>query len=343
MLFSNSKCPLPALVEWCKALRFSIGAGLDPIRVFKQQGKSGPRPLRALAQELSKKLGKGSSLEDALDPHRDKFPPLFVELVAVGEQTGRLEDTFAELEEYYDAALTTQRSFRAQLMYPAIQFVAAIFVVAGLIFVLGMLNSQLDPIGFGLTGMRGALVFLCGAFGFVGAVLLLLKYAANSVRFRARMEGALLMVPGWGPALLTFAVLRFAVALRMCAEAGLRAETTLHYCFRATCNSRFQAGEARAVAVAKRGSELCDAVEASGAPFPPEFRETLLVGEETGNTSEAMARLSDRLREDGERQMKAAAQLTSYLIYGMVAVMIIFFIYRIASSVFGAVGAAAGG
>ena len=99
MLFSSSKCPLPALVAWCRALRYSLSAGLDPVKVFKQQAKSGPRPLRALAGELAGKLAAGESLEDALEPHRNKFPPLFVELVAVGEQTGRLEDTFQELEE----------------------------------------------------------------------------------------------------------------------------------------------------------------------------------------------------------------------------------------------------
>ncbi len=349
MLFSSSKCPLPALVEWCRTLRFSLSAGLDPIKIFKQQGKSGPRALRALAKEFSEKLSKGSSLEDALEPHRDKFPPLFVELVAVGEQTGRLEDTFQELEEYYSSALTTQRNFRSAMMYPAIQYCAAVLIISGLIFVLGMLESkdssgkEMDPIGLGLTGTSGALTFLfCGA-AFAGGILFVLKVAAENVRFRARLEGMFLIVPGWGPALLAFAVLRFAVALRMCAEAGLRAETTLHYCFRATCNARFQSGEARAVEVAKRGGELLEAIDASRAPFPAEFRETLMVGEETGNTSETMERLANRYREDAERKMKVAAQFTGYAVYAMVAIMIIFFIFRIASVYIGAVSNAAGG
>ena len=137
-------------------------------------------------------------------------------------------------------------------------------------------------------------------------------------------------------------MLRFAVALRMCLEAGLRAELTLHYCFRATANAAFQRGEARAVEVVKRGGELNDALWASGAPFPPEFRDILETGEETGNTSEVMERLAARLREDAERKMKMAAQVTGYMIYAMVAIMIIFFIFRIASSAFGAVNAAAG-
>src|SRR5262249_7365325 len=134
MLFSSSKCPLPALVAWCRALKHSIGAGLDPIKIFRQQAKSGPRALRPLAAELSDKLSKGSSLEDALEPHRGRFPPLFIELVAVGEQSGRLEDTFHELAEYYETTLGVQRNFRSQMAYPAIQFIAAVLIISALIF-----------------------------------------------------------------------------------------------------------------------------------------------------------------------------------------------------------------
>jgi type IV pilus assembly protein PilC len=342
MLFSSSKCPLPALVAWCRTLRYSLSAGLDPVRIFRQQAKSGPRPLRALAGEFADKLGQGESLEDALAPHRNRFPPLFVELVGVGERTGRLEDTFEELEAYYSTLLTVQRNFRSQMMYPVIQFVAAVFIITALIYILGLLGSKMDPTGLGLTGAAGAMTFLGTAAAFVGVIVVVLKVASDNVRFRAQLEGALLWVPGWGPAFLAFAVMRFAVALRMCAEAGLRSEQTLHYCFRATANAAFQAGERRAVAVAKRGGELLDALDASRAPFPTEFRETLLVGEETGNTAEAMERLAVRMREDAERKLKTAAEFTGYAIYGLVAMMIIFFIFRIALSYIGMLNAAAG-
>jgi len=340
MLFSSSKCPLPALVDWCRALRYSLSAGLGPVKIFKQQAKSGPRALRAVAGEIAELLSKGESLADALEPHRNRFPPLFLELTAVGEQTGRLEDTFEQLEEYYQSLLSMQRNFRSQITYPIIQFFAAIFVVAFLIFILGILGSKMDPIGLGLTGTSGALTFLGIAFGFVLAVVVVLKISAENVAFRAKLEGGLLWMPGWGPAFLTFAMMRFAVALRMCAEAGLRAEQTMRYCFRATANSAFQNGTERAVTVAKKGGELTDSLEASGAPFTPEFREMLLMGEETGNTSEVMDRLAARLQEDAVRKMKFAAQVTGWAIYAMVAILIIFFIFRIAGAYLGMLSAA---
>jgi type II secretory pathway component PulF len=126
----------------------------------------------------------------------------------------------------------------------------------------------------------------------------------------------------------------------MCAEAGLRAEQTLHYCFRATANSAFLAGEERAVAVVKRGDTIGEALDASGAPFPEEFREMIRMGEETGNTSEVMERLAERYREEAERKLKVAAQFTSYAIYGLVAIMIIVAIFKIASLYLGAINAA---
>ena len=83
----------------------------------------------------------------------------------------------------------------------------------------------------------------------------------------------------------------------------------------------------------KKGRELTEALLASGAPFPEEFRESVMVGEETGNLSEVMERLANRYREEAERRLKSAAQMTSWLIYGFVALMIIFFIFQIFSTV----------
>jgi type IV pilus assembly protein PilC len=338
----SAKFPLPALLQWCRTLRHSLGAGLNPVKIFKQQAKSGPRALRGLAAELAAKLAEGSSFEEALAPHRDRFPPLFVELVGVGEQTGRLEDAFRELEDYFDTVISVQKNFRTQMMYPAIQYVAAVLIIGALIWILGFLAGSgkavtNDPLGIGLTGTTGALLFMGSAFGTVGCVVLAVKFALGSVRRRAQLEGFALNIPAWGAAMLSFAVMRFATALRMCSEAGLRVEKTMAYCFRATCNSAFIRGEADAIETVKKGRPISKALGASGAPFPEEFREMILMGEETGNMSEVMERLIAKYREDAERQLRTAAQLTGWCVYGFVALLIIIAIFKIAGIYLGAV------
>ncbi|MFO0800242.1 MAG: type II secretion system F family protein [Gemmataceae bacterium] len=337
----TAKCPLPALVAWCRTLKHSLSAGLSPVKIFKQQAKSGPRPLRDIAADVAAKLGKGSSLEDAFEPYRDRFPPLFLELVAVGEKSGRLVDTFDELTIYYETADRVRRDFRAQMVYPAIQFVAAVVIVTLLIFVQGMLSPKpVDVTGIGLTGTAGALTFMAVSFGLVGGAILLIRAALNSLKWKSKIEGALLIVPAWGGALKAFAIHRFLIAVRMTHEAGLRAEHVLRYSFRATANSVFMRGESRAVSVVKKGGAIYDALEASGAPFPDEVKDSILGAEEAGMMTEVCDRLSESYREEGSRQLKAAAQYTGWALYALGALFIIAAIFSIARGVFGQYDAA---
>ena len=193
---------------------------------------------------------------------------------------------------------------------------------------------------FGLSGSGGAITFLCFTLGPVMVLLMFLKLSADSVKWRAKMEGMLLIVPAWGPALQMFATQRFVVALGMTAEAGLRAEKALGYSFRATANARFQRGADHAIAVVKKGGEIADALEASGAPFPPDFRESIMVAEETGKMTEVCERLANNYREEAERRMKAAAQMTSWAVYGLVSLLIIVAIFSIANIYLGALSSA---
>jgi type II secretory pathway component PulF len=264
-------------------------------------------------------------------------------MIAVGEQTGRLEDTFRELEAYYETTLRVQREFRSQMTYPALQFVGAVFVVAGMTFVLGLLGSKMDPLGLGLTGTAGAVTILVVMFGFAGGILLLIKLALESVRWRSTLEGMGLLVPVWGGALLNFALHRFCIALRMTTEAGLRAEQVLKYSFRATANSVFQRGEAAAVAVAKKGNEIREALAASRAPFPEEFLESIEVAEVTGNMSEVAERMAENYRQEGSRRLKMAAEFTGYAIYAGMAIALIILIFKMAGTYFGAINSAASG
>ncbi len=340
----TSKCPLPALVAWCRTFKHSLGAGLNPVKVFKQQAKSGPRVLRPIAKDVAAKLEKGSSLADAFAPYHDRFPPLFVELVAVGEQSGRLEDTFDELMMYYETTDRVRRDFRAQMTYPAIQFVAAVLIISALIFILGMLSAKpMDVTGIGLTGTSGALTFLFAAFGVVGGTVLLLRAGLNSIKWKSKIEGFAMIVPVWGGALKAFAIHRFLIALRMTHEAGITADEQMRYSFRATANTAFRRGEDRAVAVVKQGGAIYDALEASGAPFPDEVRDSILGAEEAGRMTEVCERLSENYREEGARKLKAAAEYTGWSLYAMVAVFIIIAIFSIAGQYIGAVNNAANG
>src|SRR5436309_9197827 len=164
MLFS-SRLSLSNLVELSRALRHYLGAGLTLRDVFRQQADKGPLRVRPIAGRIRDALEQGDSLEAALERERSAFPPLFLSMAGVGEESGNLPEIFHELENYYLLQQKLRRQFISQIAWPVIQLVMAIFVVAGLILILGIIaeirgaDKPFDPLGLG-TGEGAAIRFL---------------------------------------------------------------------------------------------------------------------------------------------------------------------------------------
>ncbi len=93
-------------------LRHSIDAGVPLTKVFRQQAERGSAAVQPLAGRVAARLERGDNLEDALRDERAVLPPLFLALVAVGEQTGRLPEVFEELQNYYQLQQKLTRHFR---------------------------------------------------------------------------------------------------------------------------------------------------------------------------------------------------------------------------------------
>ena len=96
MLFSK-RLPLSSLITLCHTLRHNLAAGLTLRRVFRQQAEKGPQPVRPIASRISDKLEKGSDLESAVQAEEAYFPPLFISMATIGEESGALPEVFTEL------------------------------------------------------------------------------------------------------------------------------------------------------------------------------------------------------------------------------------------------------
>jgi type IV pilus assembly protein PilC len=64
--------------------------------------------------------------------------------------------------------------------------------------------------------------------------------------------------------------------------------------------------------------------------FPQEDLELVRVGEATGTVPETLERLSPQLEDQARRSLSAMTTILAWVIWGMVATVIIFFIFRIA-------------
>ena len=328
----GSRYSFDGLAIWCRAIRHGHGAGLTLVRVFEIQARSGPTPLREVAARIARKLEAGEALEDALSAEGPSLPELFVSLAVVGERSGRIPEVFGQLEEYYRLQAQLRREFRAQATWPVFQFVGAVIVIALTIFLLGVLaanDSPIAPVGFGLTGTRGAVVFLVVVGSVIGGLALAYKLVTSTVAKQAGFEAWLLRLPVVGPAVQAAALSRFCLALRLTLDSSMSIGKALRLSLQATGNAAFQSQADRIAKRVGKGDEVAQAI-GSNPVFPVEFLGALSVGEVSGQIPEVMARQAEFYREETARRMKALTRVLGWGVYILVGAFIVVAIFRMA-------------
>jgi type IV pilus assembly protein PilC len=329
----SSRLSLSDLAELCRVLRHCVGAGLTLRDVFRQLSARGRPAVRSAAARVSATLEHGQSLEEALKNEADRFPPLFVSLLSVGERTGMLPEVAADLEKYYSRQLRLRKKFLSQITWPVIQFFLAVFVLATLIWVLGFLakpepgKEPFDPLGLGLRGGSGALIFLGVVFGTLGggaAVFVLARQRIAGGKFDAWLLG----LPAVGPCLRVLAMGRFCLAFSLTSEAGMVVHRALRLSMRATGNNAFIAASGKAEEAVRSGDEITSALGRTRL-FPEEFLHIVAVGEESGSVPEVLRKQAEHYDDEAGRRLKTLANLAGGATWVLVAVLIIIAIFRI--------------
>lgn len=335
----STRIPLQSLIELCRVLRHSLGAGMTLVTVFRQQAERGSAGVRPLAQRITQALQRGDRLQDALAHESARFPPLFLALAKVGEETGHLPEMFGELEKYYRTQHLLHRRLRAQTLLPIVQFVLAVFVVAVLICVLGILaesRGQPAPSVFGLRGAGGALVFLAIHLGILVLVLVGLAVLAR-LQLKRWLDALLLRVPVLGPCLEALALARFALALRLTLETGMPIAHALRLSLEATGNAAFLAVTDDVLRSVRAGDDLTTALSKRGR-FPFTFLQMVAVAEEGGRVPDMMQHQAAYYHEEAGRRLKGLFRTASFVIWLIYAVFMVIMILRLAGIAFGALG-----
>ncbi|MFM7148472.1 MAG: type II secretion system F family protein [Gemmataceae bacterium] len=335
----SSQLSLSTLTELCRVLRHYLGAGLTLPEAFRQQEKKGPASIRSLAGRVADRLESGDSLEDALHPEAESFPPLMLALSSVGERTGMLPEIFQELERHFLRQSKLRRDFQGRIAWPVVQFILAVFVLAGLIFIMGQLgpsdpSKKFDPLGLGLFGASGAMIFLGVIFGTIGGIFLVYFLSSRLLGGKAAMDRFLLRVPALGPCLQSLALSRFCLALRLTTESGMSIAKALRLSLEATGNQAFVEAYPVVKETVARGDDVTLALSRTGL-FTDEFLRIVEVGEEAGTLSESMRHQANHYHEESSTRLAILTSVAGYGIWMMIGIFIIIAIFRIYGSYIG--------
>ncbi len=330
----GSQLPWDILATFCRSLGTMLHSGVNILKAFQVAGTQSRHPsLREASKSIVDDLRKGQDVATAMRVHQDRFPELMMDLISVAEQTGSLPEVLAALADHYDNLLKLRRTFLGAIAWPMFQLIAAVFIVAGLILVLGWIssgrgNQPMDILGLGLTGTNGAVMWLFLCFGSAFALFMAYQVLSRGLRGRVMVHSALLRVPVLGGCLRAFAMARFSWAFALTQQAGMPIGPSLEASLKATSNGTFANATPQVTAMIQAGEDLSDSLAATGL-FPVEYLELVRVGEATGTVPETLERLSPQLEDQARRSLSTLTSTLAWIIWALVAVLIVFIVFRI--------------
>jgi type II secretory pathway component PulF len=263
-----------------------------------------------------------------LEKEKAAFPPILLSLGSVGEQSGNLPEILGELEKYFSLQLRLRREFFSQIAWPVIQLVLAIFVVAGMIYLLAILNPNFAPLGRTFSGESGAVLWLVGCFGIIAGLIALYAILTRSLQHKARVDRILLRLPVVGPCMQALALMRFCTALRLTMETGMGIASAIRLSMRATGNAAYEADTDLVRGAVRGGQDLTKAL-ARCSLFPRDFLDMIATGEEGGQVPEMLHHQANYYEEESRRHMTILTRTASWGLYFLISCFIIFLIFQI--------------
>jgi len=311
--------PRKHIIWLCHSMATMLNAGLPVSRMLTVAARQGPTSaMKRAINTTAARIEEGDSLAEAMRS-TGHFPDLLLNMIEAGETTGRMDAILAELTQFYELQHRLWRTFYSQITWPAVQYIAAIAIMAGAQFILSMVGMPLGNPARTLTLGYGIPVML----------VLVWKFLIAPLGGTRPVHVAMLYIPGMRAVSLGIALTRFSAVMHLMTEAGVPMMEALARAFRATNNGAFMAQSDRAVASVKSGNTLVESLSATDL-FPFDYLTIVEVAEESGQLTERFRWLAREHADRTKLALNVVGRAASILVWLIVATVIIYFIFMIA-------------
>ena len=330
----NKKVGLDELILFCRQMYALTRSGVPMMRslhglIESAQNPSFKNALRGVIENLE----AGRDLSSSMSAYPEVFPNLMVRMVQVGENSGKLEQSFEQLADYLEFEKMTREQIKAAMRYPTFVIIAISVAMAILsLFVIPTFEKVFAGFGAELP-LPTRIIMGISKFSvaYWPHILVALIAIATAVRRYVKTERGCwqwdkykLRIPIVGSILLRSSLARFARSFSMGYGSGVPLVQALSYTSRAIENSYLGGKLDEMRNLLERGETLTRSA-ASLQIFTPLVLQMLAVGEETGSVDSMLLEVAGFYEREVQYELKnltsAIEPILIVVIGGMVLVL----------------------
>lgn len=326
------------MAVFCRQFVSILRAGVSVASVLAMLGQqTSNKKLRAAIREMQADVEKGESLATSMRRHPKIFPAILVNMVSAGEASGNLEESFRQMELYFERSKRTKSKVTSAMIYPCVLIVVMIVVLIVMMTkIIPNFLKTFEDMDAELPKLTLGVMAVCEWFKSWWWVPLLVLAAliVGGVLFHRTDKGKHFF--GWlarktpvvGNLTVKTACATFCRTMEVLIGSGLTLTDSMDLAASNMGNIYYLEAIRDARALVAEGTPLRESLVRTGI-FPAMVSNLVGVGEETGDLQSMMGKVADYYDEEVEEATKKLLNLMEPAIIIFMAVFVVIIVLAI--------------
>lgn len=326
------------MAVFCRQFVSILRAGVSVASVLSMLGQqTGNKKLRAAIREMQADVEKGESLATSMRRHPKIFPAILVNMVSAGEASGNLEESFRQMELYFDRSKRTKSKVTSAMIYPCVLIVVMIIVLIVMMTkIIPNFLKTFEDMDAELPKLTQGVMAVCEWFEswWWVPLLVLVALIVGGVLFHRTDKGKHFF--GWlarktpvvGNLTVKTACATFCRTMEVLIGSGLTLTDSMDLAASNMGNIYYLEAIRDARGMVAEGTPLRESLVRTGI-FPPMVSNLVGVGEETGDLQSMMGKVADYYDEEVDEATKKLLNLMEPAIIIVMAVFVVIIVLAI--------------
>ena len=326
------------MAVFCRQFVSILRAGVSVASVLAMLGQqTSNKKLRAAIREMQADVEKGEALATSMRRHPKIFPTILVNMVSAGEASGNLEESFRQMELYFERSKRTKSKVTSAMIYPCVLIVVMIVVLIVMMTkIIPNFLKTFEDMDAELPKITQGVMAVCEWFKSWWWVPLLVLAAliVGGVLFHRTNKGKHFF--GWlarktpvvGNLTVKTACATFCRTMEVLIGSGLTLTDSMDLAASNMGNIYYLEAIRDARALVAEGTPLRESLVRTGI-FPPMVSKLVGVGEETGDLQSMMGKVADYYDEEVDEATKKLLNLMEPAIIIFMAVFVVIIVLAI--------------